>query len=442
MLNDLKTLISFPTVLCEGENGTPFGQNIADALKWFEGRAKEMGLDAFSNGYYAYAETKGGDPNSLIGIAAHIDVVPVNPADWSTPPFEMDERDGWVYGRGVADDKGPAIVCLHVLNQLNKINLKHKIRLIVGGDEETGSRCLKKYNEEQLMPVATLVPDADFPLINSEKGILHLNLELEIKSGYGIRKLEGGYRANVVPDSCTLVLDKYGEAAKAIGNLSSAIKKHDLNESDFSVSSDDDTVTITASGVAGHAMCPESGDNAIWKILTILSPLIEFDKLAYYLTSAEALERMELNLSDEAGDLTMNLGMIRLEENKIVATLDFRLPLCATPDKVQEKLFRHLRPKNIVIDKYSPNLYIPAKSKLVKCLLKSYSSVTGDKSGPDRTGGGTYARSLKNAIAYGPTFKGTETNIHNANEGIPVEHLCKLYEIYLKTVATLDKELD
>ena len=442
MLNDIKTLISFPTVLNEGENGTPFGQNISDALKWFADRARELGLDAYSNDYYAYAETKGGDPDSIIGIAAHIDVVPVNPAEWDSDPFEVVEKDGWLYGRGIADDKGPAVVCLHVLSQLNKVNLKHKIRLIVGGDEETGSRCLERYNKEQKMPIATLVPDADFPLINSEKGILHLNFEYEIKPSYGIRQLYGGTRANVVPDKCTLVLDKYGEAAMAIGNLESAINKRGLSPSDFTVTSDEDTVTITASGIAGHAMCPENCDNAVWKIIALLTPLIEFDRLGTFVASSNSREKLELNVSDEAGELTMNLGIISYENGKITATMDFRLPLSVTPEKVQEKLFRHLRPKNIIVDKYSPNLYIPADSKLVKCLLKSYSSVTGDKSGPDRTGGGTYARSLKNAIAYGPTFKGTETNIHNANEGMPIDHLKKLYEIYLKTIANLDKELD
>ena len=93
MLNDLKTLISYKTVLNEGENGTPFGQDIADALKWFEQRAIQLGLNAYSNGYYAYAETKGGDPNSIIGVAAHIDVVPVNPAEWESDPFTLTEKD-------------------------------------------------------------------------------------------------------------------------------------------------------------------------------------------------------------------------------------------------------------------------------------------------------------------------------------------------------------
>ncbi len=119
MLNDLKTIISMPTVLNEGEDGTPFGVVIQDALTWFAARAKELGLNSYSNGYYAYAETTDGSDDDMIGIAAHLDVVPVNADDWTTNPFELVEKDGVFYGRGVADDKGPAIVCLHVLAELN-----------------------------------------------------------------------------------------------------------------------------------------------------------------------------------------------------------------------------------------------------------------------------------------------------------------------------------
>lgn len=441
MINDLKKIISFQTVLNEGEDGTPFGRNIADALEWFAVRAKELGLNSFCNGYYAYAETVGGDPDAIIGIAAHLDVVPVNPADWNTPPFELVEKDGILYGRGIADDKGPAIICLHAVAELNKLNLKHKIRLIVGGDEETSSRCLKKYCEEQKMPVCSLVPDADFPLINSEKGILHLNFTTPLRDSYGITELWGGERANVVPDYCKLVLDKKGEAVLALGDIYKSIEKRKLKKEDFHISETEDYLTIESYGVAGHAMCPEQGDNAIAKITSLLTPLIEFDRLNKYAACSTAKIDLGLDLCDETGELTMNLGMIRLQNNEIHVTMDFRLPICCTPDRVQEALFKKLRPESIIIDKYSPNLYVPSDSKFVRCLLKCYSSVTGDRRGPDKTGGGTYARALKNAVAYGPTFPGTETNIHNANECIPTKHLEMLYEIYVKTVAMLDNEI-
>lgn len=441
MLNDLKKIISMPTVLNEGEKGTPFGTAIADALKWFATRAEELGLKSYYCDSYAYAETLDGDENDMIGVAAHLDVVPVNAADWATDPFSLVEKDGVFYGRGISDDKGPAVVCLHVLAELNKFNLRHKVRIIVGGDEETSSRGLKKYCKEQALPKCTLVPDADFPLINSEKGILHLSFTYAVPRSYGIISLEGGQRANMVPDYCKAVLDRHGEAILAIGNVNDAIEKRGLCRSDFKITEDKNTVTIEATGRAGHASTPDHGDNAVAKIIKLFVPMIEFDKLDKYVTGESAKANLNLDISDEAGDLTMNLGMISLNDDKLNVVMDFRLPLCVKPDRVQEMLFRSLRPENISVDKYAPNLFVPADSKLVRTLLRCYAAVTGDHTGAQKTGGGTYARELPNAVAFGPVFPGTDTRLHDANECMPVEHLEKLYEIYLKSIASLDKEL-
>lgn len=441
MLNDLRKIISMPTVLNEGEDGTPFGVAIADSLKWFAERATELGLKSYFNDYYAYAETTDGDEDNMIGIAAHLDVVPVNADDWATNPFELVEKDGVFYGRGVADDKGPAIVCLHVLAELNKFKLNHKVRLIVGGDEETASRGLKKYCSEQKLPICTLVPDADFPLIHSEKGILHLDFTTALQPSYGIKQLYGGQRVNMIPDHCVLIMDRRGEAVLALGNVADAVKKRGLDPKDFKITENDETVTVEAFGVAGHASTPKAGDNAISKIFKLLAPLIEFYKLDKFAADKNADENLGLRISDEAGALTMNAGMVNLDGNSLTVSMDFRLPLCVGPDRVQEALFKSLRPEKIVVDKYAPNLFVSPDSKLVRTLLRCYSAVTGDHTGAQKTGGGTYARELPNAVAFGPVFPGTETNLHNANECIPVAHLEKLYEIYLKSVSALDKEL-
>ena len=169
MLNDLKKLISMPTVLNEGENGTPFGSAIAASLEWFASRAEELGLKSYYNNYYAYAETADGDEDNMIGIAAHLDVVPVNADDWATDPFVLTEKDGILYGRGVADDKGPAVVCLHVLAELNKFRLKHKVRMIVGGDEETSSRGLKNTAKNKSFPFVRSFRTPTFLLFTVKK---------------------------------------------------------------------------------------------------------------------------------------------------------------------------------------------------------------------------------------------------------------------------------
>ena len=246
---------------------------------------------------------------------------------------------------------------------------------------------------------------------------------------------------NMVPDYCTATFDKRGEALLAIGNIEDAIKRRGADRAQFRITEKEDCVTIEAFGKAGHGSAPETGDNAIAKIFKQLTPLIEFDKLDKFITGKHALDNLGLNISDEAGELTLNPGTVALDGNKLNVALDFRLPLCVKPDRVQETLFKHLRPENITVEKYAPNLFVSPDSKLVRTLLRCYASVTGDHAGAQKTGGGTYARELPNAVAFGPVFPGTVTNLHDANECIPATHLEKLYEIYLKSIAALDKEI-
>ena len=83
--------------------------------------------------------------------------------------------------------------------------------------------------------------------------------------------------------------------------------------------------------------------------------------------------------------------------------------------------------------------YIDADSPAIQTLINTYNDVTGEGKTPFTMGGGTYARELPNAVAFGPTFPGTETNIHNADENIEVTKLYKLFDIYKKAVVALDE---
>lgn len=76
-----------------------------------------------------------------IGIYAHYDVQPEDPVEkWESPPFELTKKNGKLYGRGVADDKGHIIQILASINRLIKAgNLKNNLVLIFEGEEETGS---------------------------------------------------------------------------------------------------------------------------------------------------------------------------------------------------------------------------------------------------------------------------------------------------------------
>ena len=106
-LNSLQTIISYPSVLNEGENGTPFGQAIQDVLEKTLELARELGFQTYIDpeGYYGYAEI--GQGEELLAVLCHLDVVPAGDLkDWQTPPFEATVVGDYLVGRGVQDDKG------------------------------------------------------------------------------------------------------------------------------------------------------------------------------------------------------------------------------------------------------------------------------------------------------------------------------------------------
>ena len=177
-LQSLKTIISYPSVLNEGENGTPFGQAIQDILKKTLDLCQELSFKTYLDpqGYYGYAEVGEGD---LLAILCHLDVVPAGDlTDWETPPFEASIRDGRIYGRGAQDDKGPSLAALYAVKSLldQGIQFKKRVRFIFGTDEETLWRCMARYNTIEEHASMGFAPDSSFPLTYAEKGLLQVKL--------------------------------------------------------------------------------------------------------------------------------------------------------------------------------------------------------------------------------------------------------------------------
>ena len=81
-------------------------------------------------------------PPPTLGLVVHGDVQPVDADAWSFPPFSGQVADGFVLGRGSADDKGPLVQALLAMAALKNSGVKrtHTIRLLVGSDEESGGR--------------------------------------------------------------------------------------------------------------------------------------------------------------------------------------------------------------------------------------------------------------------------------------------------------------
>ena len=138
--------------------------------------AKSDGFEIAQDGGYA-GHIQYGNGEKIIGILCHLDVVPEGKG-WTYPPYSATIVDNKMYSRGTTDDKGPTIASYYALKLIKDagIKLKNQIRIILGTDEETGSRGIKRYLEVEKMPDLGFSPDADFPIIYGEKGILSFNI--------------------------------------------------------------------------------------------------------------------------------------------------------------------------------------------------------------------------------------------------------------------------
>jgi len=418
------------------------------------------------DGYVGWAEY--GEGENCIAALCHLDVVPAGDG-WLTDPFELVQKDGYLYGRGVADNKGSAILCLHALRQIKESNLKtkHRIRLIVGLNEEHGSACIKylmKNGSPKDIPFISFVPDSAFPLINSEKGILHMSVKIPLDDFFeeNIAFIEGGQSINVIPDKAIFSIFKDSMLGKFIANLndgeidnrifsSSALAGGILASGasldDFSIKNEADVYTISAVGLAGHAMAPEKGDNAIWKISTVLDTFGVNSSIASilknYFCNAKASESLGIYKEDkESGELTMNIGVIEFDDdNYLKFTLDFRLPISAKHEEIKKRIEAHM-PKGAKAEvlRYAPNLFVSEDDELVKTLLRVYEEKTGKKGYCIKTGGGTYARDLPKAVAFGPVGEEVETNLHKAQENMSINDFETAFLVYKAAFIELAKE--
>lgn len=452
MINDLAEIISINTVRSEPVPNGPFGAGNRKALEWFLKKASSYGLKCGEDsGYAAWAEY--GEGKKLIGILGHLDVVPPGEG-WSTNPFELEIERGNLYGRGVSDDKGPVVACLHALKKLHdsRVNLGARVRLIVGFNEENGSACMAHYVSHCEIPDVSFTPDADFPVVASEKGIMHIELAASVKElGALVTGISGGTRPNIVPNAASFVIPTASPLYEKAASLSApgdifktektalTLASYGYTPSEFSIEHSKEGFMVSAAGVAAHGSAPEKGDNALAKIFALLYGLTGAAELKYFsdLSFKHGASAFNLGYADESGALTLNAGTCCQSGDELKVVIDVRRPY-SMPAASVENALKILPSVKMKVLYNSNTLFKPDDDKLVQLLLGVYRKVTGDyDSLPLRIGGGTYAKELPNCLGFGATFPGVDTRMHEPDEFYPVEHFYRLVEIYCEAVKEL-----
>ncbi|MGB5823953.1 MAG: Sapep family Mn(2+)-dependent dipeptidase [Proteocatella sp.] len=432
-IEDLKKLISIPSVYSEDESTYPFGEDIDRALKEMLFIAKKLGFETFYDpeGYYGYAQY--GQGEEMIGILGHLDVVPAgDPKKWNTPAFEPAIIDGSIFGRGVQDDKGPMLTAMYALKAVmdSGISVGKKVRFIYGTDEERLWKCIGQYNKKEQIPDYGFTPDANFPLIYAEKGLLQVDLKAANESGI---TLFGGEAYNSVPSGITYETQKSEAIARQLEDLGF----------EYKLSGD----SITVSGKSVHAKDAEQGTNAICRLLMAMDAADLKSKCSTFITQNINEDALAKNIFGEctdemSGALKFNIGKISMDENHEILNIDIRIPVSVEKEFVLEKLTSaaHNHGFELSENDYLRSIYTPLDSPIVKALMESYQEVTGDlDSLPISSGGATYARAMDNCVAFGPAFPYTKETEHQPNEFVKLEEVKLAMEVYSNAIIKLLK---
>lgn len=437
MISDLAKLVAIDSVAeLDGNSKYPFGENCAKVLDQALELFDKEGLSTKNVDYYAgYGEI--GEGEKLIGVLAHVDIVPCGKG-WDSNPLTLTRRDGKLYGRGSTDDKGPVISALYALKYIKQLGIKldKRIRLIVGCCEERGSHGLKYYVEKEGHIDYGFTPDASFPCIYGEKGGVGAVFR---SKNTNIINIQGGMVPNAVCNEVNVELKKESVNEVKLKEYFDKEKvKFEFNRKD------NDCLTVY--GVAAHASTPQLGVNAIGHLFASLEFAGYKDDFVTYYNKHVGLKvdgsSVDCKLKDEYGDLTFNNGMIYMKDGQVEGTIDMRVPVTFDTTVVADKLKVELNDENgeLVSVRNGKPLFFDPKSPMVTALLDAYRDVTKDyENEPMVIGGGTYSKGINNCIAFGPEYVGKDYHIHDVNEFIDEEEFFEVTEIYIKAIMNLLK---
>lgn len=446
LLSELQQLIQIESVLDEEatNDDMPFGEKPLEALQWLLARGDEQGMRTKNiDNMAGYIEM--GDGDESLGILCHVDVVPAG-AGWTYPPFEGRIVDGKMYGRGTIDDKGPTMAAWMAMKLVKDagISLNKRVRMIIGTDEESGFRCVKRYFEKEEMPTIGFAPDADFPLINAEKGIATLIFSsmTAASNDESLVSFHAGTRTNMVPERATAIV--VGQDEAFCHRFEAYLQK---NQYIGSLLIDGNQYIIDMKGKSAHAMEPHKGVNAGVLLATFLQQELHGAREQAFLTFiVEVFGRdvfgsaLRLQFEDDvSGPTTLNAGVMMYDEKRAELAVSMRHSVTYPFDDKLRLAHEAVQPFHVALDvaDYSPPHYVPEDDVLVATLLDVYRQYTGDMQKPLSTGGGTYARELKKGVAFGMLFPGEVELAHQQDEFVDIANLMKAVAIYAAAIERL-----
>jgi len=439
-------IINIPSIF-DGNDGTPFGIHTLEALNYMLDLGKSFGFKTKNiDNMCGYIEFGEGD--KLLGIIAHLDVVPAE-NDWTYSPFNASIDNNNIYGRGTIDDKGPAIAALYAMKAVaDNYTLDKRVRLILGLNEENNWKCIERYKETEELPDIAFSPDANFPCIYAEKTIesIYLKQKYTKNPTIYIEDISTNNNAiNVVPKYCSVTL---GFDSSKIVNIQDTIKnildkyKYNINIEEI----DNTHIKLISLGTAAHAAHPELGNNALTKLLMVLYDLfneysIHLDILDYfvkYIGDDYTGKYLGIDFEDESGILTLNTAQFFLENNCLNIGFNLRIPVTVDYTSIEKEFKKYCNNKlEVNVARIQEPLYYEKTNPLVQKLCNIFNDYNNSTLKPMAIGGGTYARAFNNCISFGPQMPNAKDMCHQTDEYISIDNLLFCAKVYAEAMLEL-----
>ena len=351
ILADLAEIIAIESIADEQSEVQPFGAGSAQALAWGEKKLAELGMETKNFDNYAVRGDYAAGEEPVLGVLAHLDTVPVS-SGWSYPPFELTVKDGVLYGRGTIDDKGPAVAVLWAVRAIREMGLPMRnFRVIFGGNEENGCKDMEYYESCEAFPPMVFTPDGSFPVLNCEKGLVHITFSAPFDDRE-IIAINGGMALNAIPDRC------------------------EYTRADF--------FNILYKGQSAHGSRPENGDNAVTKFLADYkgdSPLLRGLARLFPYGECDGTS-CGLGFEDDiSGKMTCALTVLKTEGGRLHGGVDIRFPIDRTYADISGIIAKAVTDIGFTVDDcdgMEPH-YVDENSDFVQALLRVYERVKGEK---------------------------------------------------------------
>lgn len=455
-LRDLDDLMSVPSVSEDIDE-------VKRALRLCIEKAKGYGLKAETilNDQIGIVEMGEGD--ETLGILAHVDVVdPGNKSEWKYPPYRATLADGYIWGRGSQDDKGPLLCTLYAMMAVKElgINMHKKVQLIIGTQEEVKWKDIEAYVANCRLPDFSFTPDGEFPIGNREKGYADIVLKFGRKEGergtIEITDLNGGTAVNSIPDVASAILK--GNKEEIAKRLSDYLNRNPDKE--LSIEVEDDLTVIKAKGAAAHSCYPEKGVNAIWILADFLKELDLMDNGAYYVVkfineiAAGDFEGAPFGLAkgnvyvngEDMHKTVMSVTMMRTEKDGYRLYYNIRQTYGVHREDVEKGFakYSHIYGYTVEIVEYMDAIYVDSNKPFVKLMERIYNENTPWTSYYNLEYGTSYAKALPNCVCWGPIFPDEEDTCHEINEKAKFDNMIlstRLFSYFIAEVVSSDKKL-